>query len=204
MRTNQRTVLRLFSLALIALTVTACSKVPEAEVQAADQALQQARSAAADYAPESLQAAEDARVALDTELQAQEETFALRRSYDKATQLAVDAKAASDKAVQDAATGKERAREDSARMIEQVRSGLVEVQQLLDTAPKGKGNEADLAMLKSDLGAIESSLPDLDAAFDAEQFTEAKTKAQAALDGIDDVRSAVTQALEMSQPGRRN
>jgi TonB family protein len=57
--------------------------------------------------PSPLQAAQDARAALDSELKAQEGKWL--KSYDKTKELAVAAKAAGDKAAADAAAGKEKA-----------------------------------------------------------------------------------------------
>src|SRR5262245_59672517 len=85
----------IFAVALL----VGCAKPPQADVDAAKAAVQQARSMeAADYAPDALRAAEDAQAQLDTELKAQEEKFALFRSYKKATELAATAKAAGEKA----------------------------------------------------------------------------------------------------------
>ncbi|MCA1585843.1 MAG: energy transducer TonB, partial [Acidobacteria bacterium] len=59
------------------------------------------------YAPASLKAAEEARAALDAELNAQEAKWF--KSYDRSRELAVAAKAAGDKAVADAVAGKAKA-----------------------------------------------------------------------------------------------
>ena len=62
---------------------------------------------AGQYAAESLKAAQDARAALDAELKAQEGKWF--KSYDKAKELAVAAKAAGDKASAEAIAAKEQA-----------------------------------------------------------------------------------------------
>jgi len=91
----------------LAITVTGCASPPNADVDAAKAAVDRAATdRAGQYAAESLKAAQDARVALDAELKAQEAKWV--KSYDKAKELAVAAKAAGDKAAADAITGKER------------------------------------------------------------------------------------------------
>jgi len=92
----------------LAITVTGCAAPPSADVDAAKAAVDKAAADRADqYAAASLKAAQDARAALDAELKAQEGKWV--KSYDKAKELAVAAKAAGDKAAADAVAGKEKA-----------------------------------------------------------------------------------------------
>ena len=89
----------------LALTVTGCAAPPAAEVDAAKAAVDRAVTDRADqYAAESLKAAQEARAALDAELAAQEAKWF--KSYDRARELAIAAKAAGDKAAADAAAAK--------------------------------------------------------------------------------------------------
>jgi TonB family protein len=92
----------------LAITVAGCGSPPTADVDAARAAVDKADTDRADqYAAESLKAAQDARVALDAELKAQEAKWV--KSYDKTRELAVAAKAAGDKASADAVAAKEKA-----------------------------------------------------------------------------------------------
>ena len=92
----------------LAIIVTGCSAPPNADVDAAKTAVDKAATEGADrYAPESLQSAQAARAALDAELKAQEDKWV--KSYDKAKELAVAAKAAGDKAAADAVAAKAKA-----------------------------------------------------------------------------------------------
>jgi TonB family protein len=104
-----RVIVRFRAIALgLAITVTGCASPPNADVDAAKAALDRAATdRAGQYAPGSLQAAQDARAALDAELKAQEGKWV--KSYDKTKELAVAAKAAGDKAAADAAAGREKA-----------------------------------------------------------------------------------------------
>lgn len=104
-----RAIVRFRAIALgLAITVTGCGSLPNADVDAAKASLERAEAdRAGQYAAESLKAAQDARAALDVELKAQEGKWL--KSYDKTKELAVAAKAAADKAGADAVAGKERA-----------------------------------------------------------------------------------------------
>jgi len=188
----------------VALLTSACAKEPADAVAAARSALTAARAAqAADYAPASLSAAESAVAALDAELKAQSERFALTRSYTKATELATAAKAAGDTAVADAATGKAAAQAEATTLIAAVRTGVDEVKLLLDKAPKGKGSQADIEALKSDLAGIEASLADMDAAMASGAFKDAKAKGEAAQQGLDRIRTDIQAAIAAKAGARR-
>jgi len=196
-------VLPLALLFVVTLT-TGCGSAPQDRIDAADNALQKAREAeAADYAPDSYKAAEDARAALDTELKAQEDRMAFMRSYSKARELADAADSAAARAQTDAIAGRARARDEAAAMIAGVKTTLTEVKQLLANAPKGKGSEADLAMLRSDVGGIDTTVGEMDAAFAADRYVESKAKAQAAQDSAQRVKDELLQAMETAKVRRQ-
>ena len=99
---------------MLILTASACSSPPTAEMDAARSSLAGATTAGADkFAPDALKEAQAAQTALEAELKAQDEKWI--KSYDRARELAVAAKAAADKAVADAAGGRERAEAEAAR-----------------------------------------------------------------------------------------
>jgi protein TonB len=92
----------------LAIAASGCSPRPNAEVDAANAAVDKAASQdAGRYASTSLKSAEDARAALGAELKAQDGKWV--KSYDKAKELAVATKEAGDKAMADAVSEKEKA-----------------------------------------------------------------------------------------------
>lgn len=182
------------------LALGGCSKPPATEIAAADASIDQATAAeAAEYAPESMQAVSDARAKLDAELKAQEEKFSWFRSYDDAKIAAEELRAAAQKAEQDAVEARRVAREEAAQLISDVRTTLDEVKTMLDKAPRGKGSEVDIAVLKGDLAGIETSLVEMEGAFAAEDYLESKAQATAALEGTQKVRSEIERAIELSK-----
>ncbi|HSF99713.1 MAG TPA: hypothetical protein VLA20_01235 [Vicinamibacterales bacterium] len=180
----------------ISAAAAGCAQVPQAEVDAAKATVEQAAAAgAADYAPESFQAVQDAQTALDAELTAQADKFSLTRSYGKATELAAALKAAGEKAAADAAAGKEAAKAEATTLIADAKMALTQAQETLAKAPKGKGTAQDLAALKADLDGAAVSITEAEAAFAADSFNEAKAKAEAAKAAAANVVAAVEQAM---------
>src|SRR6188768_2808665 len=104
----------LFGIVLLVMTLNGCAKPPQANIDSAKGAVEAARSAdAGTYAQASLRSAEDSLAQLDAELKAQEDKFALFRSYKHADELAASAKAAGEKAEADAKAGKEQKKQEA-------------------------------------------------------------------------------------------
>jgi TonB family protein len=98
---------RLSVILLVLTFASACGTRPTTEIDGAKAALDRASASAAQYAPESLKAAQDANAALDAEMAAQDAKWI--KSYDRALELATSARLAGEKAITDAAAGKARA-----------------------------------------------------------------------------------------------
>ena len=187
----------LSALAGVALLSVACSKEPTEALNAATSALAAAKTAeAADYAPAALAAAETASAALQAEVKAQGEKFALTRSYAKAAELALAAKTAADAAAAQAVTGKEQMKTEATTLVAGVRSAVEAATAALAKAPKGKGTAADLEAMKSDVAGVEATLGDLDAALAGGQYKDAKVKAEAAKATLDKVVADVQAAID--------
>jgi hypothetical protein len=184
--------------AVVAVTAGGCSSPPAAEISAVDAAVVAAESAeASTYASAEFAAVTEAKAQLQAELTAQEGKLALMRSYAKATELAAAAKVAAETAQQRAVEGKEQARNEATQLVADARVVLDEAVLMLEKAPRGKGTQADLAVMKSDLAAVEVSLGEANSALAASNFDEARTKAQAAIQAAGQVKAAVEQALTM-------
>lgn len=181
----------------------ACASPPQADIDAANAAIQTASTAgAAEYAADSLKSAQDAEATLNAELQVQEGKFRLFRSYSKAAELAAATKLAGEKAEQDGIAGKEAAKNEAMALIEEAKSTLAQAQEMLTKAPKGKGTQADLEALKADLAGAEAAIGEADGAFSAERYLDARAKAEAAKTAAGGVTAAVEQAIA-ARSGRR-
>jgi hypothetical protein len=184
----------------LGLVLAGCAQVPTADVDAAKHALDEARQAQApDYAPQSWTAAQDAQSKLDAELDAQGQRWSALRSYTVASQLAATAKHAAEQSRDEAMAGKEKAKTEASTMMAQARDEAAHAQAAVTTAPHGKGTEADLASLKSDATSIDTTLQEMQQAFDAGDYIGAKTKAQAAMDAAKRIEDEIAQA----KAGRR-
>jgi hypothetical protein len=175
-----------------------CAKPPQAQIDAARNALQAARDAgAADYAAASLREAENALSALDAEVTAQTKKFALMRSFKQAGTLAASAQAAADKAAADAVTGKEKTRADAEALLGQARTAMDEANAMLATAPAGKGSQMEIEAMKADMQGVATAIAEGEQAHAAGRFLESKAKFEAALQSANNVKGMIEQAKAM-------
>ena len=183
-------------LAVVLVTAAAaCSKPPTAAISVAQQAENAAMTAGAqEYAPETASAVTAARAALDAELAAQNERWALRRSYTRATELAQAYQKAAEDATSAANTAKDQARDEATQLIAAGHALVDEVNGMLVAAPVGKGSRADLAALRTDLDAAAKGLADAEASVTAQRYLEARAQATAAGEAIQRVKAAIEQA----------
>jgi protein TonB len=94
------------ALAGVAAVTWGCNQPPQPEIEAANTALERARgSQASKYASAPMKEAEEAKAALDQEMQAQGRAWV--KSYDRARELALETKNAADRASVDAAAARD-------------------------------------------------------------------------------------------------
>lgn len=196
----------IISLTLLAALVlsTGCATEPTEKISAANDAFQKASASdVAEYAPDSAGAVKDSKSRLDAELQAQHERMAPMRSYDEVSRLAELVQSTAQKAVTDAATAKEQARINASNAVAEARRSLEEARSLLATAPAGKGTQADIALLGSDLKGVEDSIGDADGSLQAGLYRDAISRADAARQAAENVKSQIL-AAKLARTGARS
>jgi hypothetical protein len=171
------------SLALAALFILAliagCSKAPEAEMQAANQAIEAARTAEAEaYAPAAWRTAQDTLQAANAAKTEQDGKFALFRSYGKSKDMFVAAQQLANAASAASETEKEKVKQEVIGLLSQAKAGIDAATAALAKAPKGKDTKAELELIKADLDGLTPAYADAEADFNAGKYLTARTKVQ--------------------------
>lgn len=189
-------------IAVTALLAVGCAKPPTADIDAARAALDIATTSdAEEYAATEWNEAKGTLQLLDDELALQESKFALMRKYETATQLATQAASQAQAAAAAADAEKQLVRDETTELIAATQAELAVVRDLLANAPRGKGSEADLAMMNADLQQAEGSLVGVETALSEGRLYEARTGARAALEAVGEVKLAIEQA-QAARSGR--
>ncbi|HEX9723692.1 MAG TPA: hypothetical protein VGC53_05365 [Vicinamibacteria bacterium] len=169
-------------LQVILVGLVSCAWAPERELKEATQVLDQARAVEADlYASETFQEAADILTMAQAELEAQAEKSILSRSYGEAAKLLESAKLAGSRAVYEAKSGKEQARQDAEAAIRDARAALESSQASLAKARSSKQTSDDLQSMKADLETLQAVLAEAEIEFEAGNFIDARNKAEMVL-----------------------
>jgi len=170
---------KLFSIviAVVAIT-TACNKVPQAEIDATNAAVAEAKSSQADvYLPEAYSALMDSMNAVNEAIEAQKSKL-FGRYGDIKVKLANYAQIASDLKVQTAAR-KEEIKKEVATAITEIDALIASNKELVAKAPRGKEGTTALMAIKADLATIETSVADVQKAVGTESYIATLDKAKA-------------------------
>jgi hypothetical protein len=194
--------IRTLAVLSLALCAAACAKPPQEQIAEAQAALEAAARSTdvVTYAPDSLRAAQETLGALEVELAAQSRRAALTRSYDAATQLALQVLAESRTAVRDAAGAKEQVRAAAGPLIASTLEAAAEVEKRLWAARRVRGvRPAFLAARADDIAQARAGLADAQKDFDAGSFAAAKAKAMAVRNGLDTIDGRISEAVRLAR-----
>jgi colicin import membrane protein len=191
-------------LVLTVLGMAACSKPPEQAMQAGSAALEEAKAAGAEtYAPDALQAAQDALNRAEAEKKAQDEKFVLFRSYKSSEEMYAQAKVELDAATQAAAAGKELAKADATAAIEAAKAALASANEALAAAPKSKDSKADLELWANDLSTYATTVTEAEAAIASEDYLGAKSQAESVTAKATEISASIQAAIEKVNAAKR-
>jgi hypothetical protein len=187
--------LLLVTVVMVSLIFAGCAKPPQVEIGTANSAMETLRAAEAEtYAPQALKMAMDTLNAANAAKTEADGKFVLFRSYEKSKALYVSAEALAKSATEAAAAEKEKMRVQVNGMLEQAMMQLAVADTALMKAPVGKGNKADIEMIKADLANIRGSLDSVPADITAEKFTMARTKLQSIMERTSRIQDEIGKA----------
>lgn len=159
--------------------LSSCGKVPQAEIDAANVAIEAAKTAGADvYVAADFAALTDSMRAVNENVEAQ--NGKLFKNYSKVSeQLVVVNQMAADVKTK-AEVRKEEVKQEVAALQTEVTDLVAQNNELVTKAPKGKEGAAALEAIKGDISLIEASMGEVANLVAADQLMPALDKAKAA------------------------
>jgi len=178
----------------IALLVGCGGEPPQAELDAATEALADAKTAGAEkYASSQLSSAQQAYDQAKSAYSA--EADKMFKSWEKVTPLIADAKTKADRAKAAATQAKAAARSGADGAIADAAAAISAARESLAAAPAGKGTEGDIEQLRADLDAADADLSAARSASSREDYDTASSKAASAKAKAGVVATGVDQAV---------
>jgi ElaB/YqjD/DUF883 family membrane-anchored ribosome-binding protein len=190
--------------ALTLLALSSCSKPPEMEMTAASTSIESAKGAEAEqYAPSAFNTARDtlnAAMAAKTE---QDAKFALFRSYKESQRLFVKADELAKKAAANAAAEKERVKQEVTAKLAEVQQFITDTEMALKKAPVGKGNKAEIELMKNDFAAAQGAFGEAQNDFNAGKYLGARAKVDVVKTRVQAIADELTKAAEARKGKKR-
>jgi hypothetical protein len=186
------------SIVAAALIFTSCAKAPQAEIDAAKAALEQAKAAQADkYVEADFLAVQDSLNAVMVEVEAQ--SSKLFKSYGKAKEKLVVITTNATELVAKTEVRKEEIKTEVAAAQTAVAALLEEDNALLAKAPKGKEGKEAIEAIKLDLAGITASVAEVDGLLASGDLLGAQTKINAAQQKATEINTELKAVLDKAK-----
>ena len=183
------------AVAPLLLLVFGCAKAPTDKLAAAEQAVNEARTAgAADYMAEDFAKIEGMLANAKTEISQQNDKVAVLRDYEKAEQFLMAAQTESARVMGEVGRKKEEVKAAAIQAHRDAKEAVRTAQQLVAKAPVGK-DRAALEAIKADVRGLSASLTEVSAALEAGDYKAAQSKAKAIQDKSQSVSAEIQSAL---------
>jgi len=182
------------TVAAVAL-MTSCGKVPQANIDAANAAIDSAKTAQADiYLPAEFAALNDSMAVVMQGVEAQKsklfKNFKVAKAQSDALALAAN------QVIANAAIKKEEVKKEAEGLLAEVKVLLTDAQALVKKAPTGKEGKAVLDEIKGELAVIETSINDSQTLFDGgTNYMQALDKVKAAKVSLEGIITELKEAI---------
>jgi paraquat-inducible protein B len=179
---------------MMVAVLSSCGKKPQAEIDAANAAIEAARTAeAAVYVPEEFAALQDSLNAVMAAITAKESKLFknFKLEAEKLAQVATLASTVS--AI--AATKKEEVKAEAANLLTAIKTVIEENGKLIPRLPRGKEGAAVIEQIKADVATVDAAVVEAQGLFDNGSFMDAMNKIKAAKEKADGLNAEVKEVL---------
>lgn len=170
-----------------------CSEPPILEEKEAEEAILQARDLAEIYAPDEMEAAFKAFDEGKLQIEAQATSSEMGRSYSKAKQLMIEAKAAAERAGQAARENQESARQDAEAKLAEVEAGIEEAREALGSARRTRSNRSARTRLGAELDGMTASLQGARDMLAVDTYLEVAQMAEELKGRIEEIKTGISE-----------
>ncbi len=183
-----------FAAVVMAVVMTSCGSVPQAEIDAANLAIEEAKTAGADvYVAEDFAALQDSMRAVNEAVEAQ--NGKLFKNFDGVqAQLAVVSQLAADTKVK-AEVRKEEVKTEVLALLTEVSTVNTQNNELVAMAPKGKEGAAALEAIKGDIALIDATQTEVNDLVVAGDLLGALDKSKASKEKADAINAELNEVI---------
>jgi hypothetical protein len=186
----------LMGLAAIAMVAvpSSCGKVPQAEIDAANAAIEAAKVAEAPvYVPAEFTAVQDSMNVIMADIEVQNSKLFKKFGPVKAKLEATTAQA--NQVAINAGVKKEEVKKEAETLLTEIKAVIEENAKLITKAPRGKDGAAVIAQIKTDIASIDSSLVEAQGSYDNGAYMDSLNKIKAAKERATGINTELKDAI---------
>jgi predicted small lipoprotein YifL len=186
----------LMGLAVIAMVavLSSCGKKPQAEIDAANAAIEAAKTAeAAVYVPAELAAVQDSLNAVMADITAKEGK--LFKNFKGETAKLANVITLANTVAANAATKKEEVKAEAANLLTGIKTVIDENVKLIPKLPRGKEGAAVIEQIKAEVASVDAAVVEAQGLFDKGSFMDALNKVKAAKEKAEGLNAEVKEVL---------
>jgi predicted small lipoprotein YifL len=186
----------LMGLAVIAMVavLSSCGKKPQAEIDAANAAIEAAKTAeAAVYVPAEFAAVQDSMNAVVADITAKESK--LFKNFKGETAKLANVLTLANTVAANAATKKEEVKAEAANLLTGIKTVIEENVKLIPKLPRGKEGAAVIEQIKAEVATVDAAVVEAQGLFDKGSFMDALNKVKAAKEKAEGLNAEVKEVL---------
>lgn len=179
---------------MMVAVLSSCGKKPQAEIDAANAAIEAARTAeAAVYVPEEFSALQDSLNAVMAAITAKESK--LFKNFGVETEKLAQVATLASTVSANAATKKEEVKAEAANLLTLIKAVIEENAKLIPKLPRGKEGAEVIEQIKADVATVDAAVVEAQGLFDNGSFMDAMNKIKAAKEKADGLNAEVKEVL---------
>ena len=191
---KNKIIVGLATLGVVALILTGCSKVPQAELDAANSAIEAAKTAGADlYLPDAYTALQDSMKVITEKIELKKTK--MFRKYGEVKEKLSAVTLMANQVSEQTEVRKNEVKTEAQNTLAEVKTILEENKQLVAKAPKGKGGSAALLEIKNEISVIEGSVDEASKLLEANEFIAALDKVKAAKEKASSINAELKEVI---------
>jgi len=184
-----------FAIMVMVAILSSCGKVPQAQIDEANAAIEAAKTAQADvYVPTEFAALQDSMRAVNAYIEGQKSK--LFKKYGPAKEDLTKVVALAKTVQESAATRKEEVKKEVETLLNDIKTVIDETNKLFLRAPRGKEGKAALDQMKAEMETVNAAVTEAQAQFDKGAYMDALNKVKAAKETADKINGELKEAIK--------
>jgi hypothetical protein len=174
--------------------LAACGKVPQAQIDATNAAIEAAKAAEANvYLPAEFAAVQDSMNAVQADIEAQKSK--LFKNFGDVKVKLDETLALANQVAANVGAKKDEVKKEAETLLTDIKAVVDENGKLIPKLPRGKEGQAVIDQIKADLETVNASVVEAQGLYDKGSFMDAFNKIKAAKDKADSLNAEIKEAL---------